>query len=518
MIPTNGLALAALALALSAATAPAGGASARGAPAGGATAIRVEGELDLGDQALLTRAIAGAKGRDDKLVLELDTPGGEVQLAWTMARLLDEASKEGVPTVAWINDHALSAGALLALACDDVYMRGTASFGSAQAIQVGPTGIQGVSADEVVEEKLDSTWRASFRAFAQERGRSADLAEAMVDRDVTVRLVRIGPPDAGEERIVGDSEWNDLRQRGEEVKLLETLSSSDSLLNLTATEAVRLHMASGRADTLDEVLSQVGVPGAQVTRLETSSSEELAALLHRIAPMLLILGFVLAFVELKAPGFGVPGILSAACFGALLFGRYMVGLAEIVHVVLIAVGMVLLAVELFLVPGTIWVGLAGGIAILVGLAWSIADSGAGFEYEMDRRIALDGAFQAALWAAVALAVTFALSRLLPRTPLYGRLAVAPVEPRPARASAHPEAEGAHAAAARPGARGVALTDLRPVGKVALDDAPGLEYEGRSSGPEIARGTRVVVADAYSGRLVVEAAPGSSGAGDGGTLT
>jgi membrane-bound serine protease (ClpP class) len=475
---------------------------------GGATVVRVEGELDLGHQALLVRAISGAKSRGDKLVVAFDTPGGEVQLAWVIARLLDQASKDGVPTVAWIDDHALSAGALLALACDDIYMRGTASFGGAQVIQVplgGVGEIVGVSADEVVQEKIDSTWRASFRAFAQERGRSADLAEAMVDRDVAVRLVRIDL----EERIVGDKEWNDLRELGGEVKAMEMITTSGELLTLTCEEAVRFHMAGGRADTLDEVLSRIGLPGASATQLEKSASEEVAALLHTLAPLLLILGFVLAFVELKAPGFGVPGILSAACFGALLFGRYLVGLADIVHVVLIAVGLILFAVELFLVPGTIWVGLLGGVSILVGLAWSMASSGAGFEYEMDRRIAIDGAFRAALWCAGAAAITFALSRVLPKMPLYARLAVAPADPRAASASALPEAEGLHAAAARVGARGRALTDLRPVGKVALDDAPGLEYEGRSSGPEIARGERVVVAAASGGRLVVECAETSA---------
>src|SRR5262245_53217288 len=209
----------------------------------GATALLIEGELDIGHQALLVRGIAGAKERGDKLVVELDTPGGEVQLAWRMARLLDEASKDGVRTIAWVNDHALSAGALLALACDDIYMRGTASFGAAQAIGLGPGGIVGVSADEVVEEKYDSTWRASFRAFAEERGRSPELAEAMVDPEVEVRLVRVG----GAERIVGEKEWDDLRARGEEVQLVETISSGAELLNLTCAEAVRLQMASGRA-------------------------------------------------------------------------------------------------------------------------------------------------------------------------------------------------------------------------------------------------------------------------------
>lgn len=468
----------------------------------GATTLRIEGELGVVHQALLVRGIAGAKARGDKLVIELDTPGGEVQLAWRIARLIDEASKDGVPTVAWINDHALSAGALLALACDDIYMRGTSSFGAAQTIGVGPDGIVGVPADEVVEEKYGSTWRASFRAFAEEHQRSADLAEAMVDRAVEVRLVRVN----GEERIVGATEWDDLRQRGEEVQLIETLSTNADLLNLTCAEAVRLQMASGRADRLEEVLANVGLAGATVTRLEPSRSEELAALLTAISPLLFILAVVLAFVELKAPGFGVPGILSAACFAALLLGRYLVGLAEVAHVVLIGVGIVLLAVELFLVPGTIWVGLLGALCVFGGFVWSGLSAAGGLELAMDRTLALDSAFRAAVTAVIGLCLALAVTRLLPRTPLYARLAVAPVDPRPARASAMPEAEGAHGAAARPGAPGVALTDLRPVGKVALDGAGTLQYEARSSGPEIGRGARVVVVEAGAGRLVVEPAP------------
>jgi membrane-bound serine protease (ClpP class) len=495
------LTLAALILCRPAALAPPvqGDAGGEGAPSAGATVLRIEGELDIAHQALLVRGISGAKERGDKLVVELDTPGGEVQLAWRMARLLDEASKDGVRTVAWVNDHALSAGALLALACDDIYMRGTASFGAAQAIALGPGGIEGVPADEVVEEKYDSTWRASFRAFAEEHHRSPDLAEAMVDEDVEVRLVHVD----GAERIVGEQEWDDLRERGEEVHLDETISDDQNLLNLTCAEAVRFQMASGRADRLEEVLASAGLAGAPVTQLEVSRSEELASLLNTLGPVLLILGLVLAFVELKAPGFGVPGILSACCFAALLLGRYLVGLAEIAHVLLIAAGVVLLAVELFLVPGTIWVGLLGAALIFVGFVWSGLSSGAGFEYEMDRSIALDSAFRAAMSAFVALVLALLLSRVLPKTPLYAHLAVAPADPRAARGSALPESEGAHAAAARTGAVGVALTDLRPVGKVALDAARELEFEARSSGPEIGRGTRVVVVEAASGRLVVE---------------
>ena len=143
----------------------------------GVTHVLVRGPLDVGHQALLRRAIDGAQARGDRLVLELETPGGEVQLAWRIAKLLDQASKDDVHTVAWINDKALSAGALLALACDEIYMRPTASFGSAQTIRLGPLGPTSVPADEVIVEKEGSSWRSAFRSFAEARNRSAALAE-----------------------------------------------------------------------------------------------------------------------------------------------------------------------------------------------------------------------------------------------------------------------------------------------------------------------------------------------------
>ena len=467
----------------------------------GVTRLRIEGQLDIGHQALLVRGLAGARQRGDRLVLELDTPGGEVQLAWRMAKLLDNASSEGLVCVAWVDDKALSAGALLALACDSILMRSTGSFGSAQAISIGPGGIVAVPADEVVEEKTGSSWRASFRAFAQARGRSADLAEAMVDPDVEVRRVRVGL----EERIVGETEWDDLRDQGAEVKLIATLSPRGELLNLTAEEAVRTQMANGKADTFDAVLASIGMPGARVTALERSRSEDMAALLYGLGPLLLILGLILAFAEFKAPGFGVPGILSIACFAVLLFGRYLVGLAEIPHLILIAVGLVLLSVELFLLPGTIWFGLVGGVAVLAGLVWSAWSSGHGFEYEMDRQIALDGVFRLSLMALGAMVGMLALSKVLPRTPVYSRLTVGPAEARSATASALPESEGEAGRGARVGAAGRALTALRPVGKVALDAAEGVDYEARSSGPGIEAGTRVRVVEVQAGRLVVEEA-------------
>ncbi len=468
---------------------------------GGVTHVVVDGGLDVGHQALLRRAIDGAHGRGDRLIMELSTPGGEVQLAWRIAKLLDQASEDGVQTVAWINDKALSAGALLALACDRIYMRSTASFGSAQTLQMNPLQMPtAVPADEVLVEKQGSSWRSAFRAFAETNNRSPAIAEGMVDQDLWVRLVEV----EGEERVVSDKEWDDLRDQGVELRLVKTISEEGDLVNLTADEALAYKMADGKADSLDVVMEKIGMSGAPLTRVERTRSEDVAALLYNISWLLLVAGLLLGYVEFKTPGFGIPGFLSIACFAVLLFGRYLVGLADIPHIVLISIGFVLVAVELFVVPGTIWVGLLGAVCVLGGLIWSGIGSGVGLSHAMDREIALDSAFAVVTSAFAAMVGMLILSRFLPSTPILSWLVLRPTDTREASASAMPEAEGAHAEVARVGALGRALTALRPVGKVALDDEPALDHEARSSGPEIPSGARVRVVEARSGRLVVEA--------------
>ena len=125
------------------------GATAVAEPVGteGLTLVRIEGALDVGTQALLARALAAAKERGDKLIVELDTPGGEIELMWQLANALLDASKDGVPTIAWVHDRALSAGSLLAMACERVYMRSHATLGSALPVQLGPGGLLPSSED-----------------------------------------------------------------------------------------------------------------------------------------------------------------------------------------------------------------------------------------------------------------------------------------------------------------------------------------------------------------------------------
>jgi membrane-bound serine protease (ClpP class) len=234
-------------------------------------------------------------------------------------------------------------------------------------------------------------------------------------------------------------------------------------------------------------------------------SEELAAWLDRLVPLLFIGGLVLAFIEIKMPGFGLPGIGSIACFALLLFGRYLVGLADIPHLVVVAVGVILVAVEIFLVPGTLWAGVLGGLLVIGGLIWANLGPGYGLEYPLDRDLAIDSAFETMLWSAFAAVMMLVISRYLPRTPIMNRLVL---DAGGSGAGTSPgDASGAHeiVEALRPGTLGTALTDLRPVGKVQLD-GDGREFEASCPGGALESGTRIAVIRIHAtGRLEVEAA-------------
>jgi membrane-bound serine protease (ClpP class) len=473
-------------------------------PEGGLTLVRIEGELDVGTQALVKRAIDGARERGDRLVLELDTPGGEIELMWQIANALLDASPprenpeaRGVSTVAWVHDRALSAGALLALACERVYMRSHATIGSALPVSIGPGGLMPSSEDPEVREKLSSALRAEFRGVAEKRGRSGLLAEAMVDPDVEVLEITLD----GATRLVSAQELDDLRRSGAQPEV-RTINDQVELLNSTGSEAVALGLADGLAESLPELASKLGLPGAAPTEVRRSSSEDLAAWLYRLSPLFLIASFVLFYLELKTPGFGLAGTCALVMVAVVLFGRYLVGLADIPHVLLIAGGAALVALELFLVPGTIWPAVVGCLAILCGLIWSFAGARIGFEYSLDRAILVEESFRVVGAGFLALLIVLGLSRLLPRTPLFGRMVLVGGAPA---ATVTASAQRNAPRPTRVGAAGRTTTPLMPFGKVVLDEDPERDRDARSEGPAIDVGTRVKVLEVQpSGRLVVSA--------------
>ena len=385
------------------------------------------------------------------------------------------------------------------MACDPLYMAPQGAIGAAAPVALGPAGV-GQIPDETLRAKVVSALRSSFRAWAEAHGRPPSLAEAMVDREVGVREAKVD----GVPRLMTQVEYDDARMRGDALELVRTIVPTGELLSLSGSQAVELGLADGLASTLAEVLDRIGVPGARVESLARTRSDALAGLLDGIKYLLLVAGLLAAWTEIKSPGFGLPGIAAIVCIGLFLFGRYLVGLADVIHIVAVATGVVLIAVEIFVAPGTLWFGLAGGLLMVGGLVASSVVPAGGLGFPMARAMAIDEAFRLSLGLAATLVGTWGLSRLLPRAPGFSRLVLNARGASLTGAALHEARSVDEKRRTLVGAQGIALTDLRPVGKVRLDGELEGEFEARVEGAALDRGARVRVVEVRSGRLVVAA--------------
>jgi membrane-bound serine protease (ClpP class) len=416
-------------------------------------------------------------------------------MMFLLATQLADANKAGVTTVAWIHDRAHSAGALVALACERIYMRSQGVIGAALLVQPTPDGGLRSIEDPAVAEKFNSAMRSAFRAFAESHQRPPALAEAMVDLDVGVRQVRLP---SGEVRIVTAREYDDMRATQGGVQLVRTIAERGTLIALSGSEAVAFGMADGIADTLEDVLGMVGVSAAQLNSIERTRSEDFASWLSAVHYLLIGIGVTALVAEFKSPGFGLAGAVAVACFGLALFGNYLVGLADVPHLVAVGIGLVLVAVELFVMPGAVYPGAIGAALIFGGLAFAQAGPSL-WASPFGRELAIDSALKLMAGIAVALFVGGFISRMLPKTPLVGRLLQGPT---PAFAGGAPAKE--YVRAPQVGELARALTPLRPVGKVRIDGQAD-EVEARSAGALIDAGARVCVVEVEGLRAVVDLA-------------
>ncbi|HET6204288.1 MAG TPA: NfeD family protein [Planctomycetota bacterium] len=453
--------------------------------------VPIEGELDTAMLSLVRRGVSSAREAGAAaVVFEIDTPGGEFELMWKIARAIGPPNdlKAGVPTVAFVTGHAWSAGALIALSCAKIYATRAASIGAAMPVQPGPTGIQPL--DEGIRPKITSALRAEFRAWADAGGRNPRLAEAMVDPDLELLEVEVD----GERRILTREEVEVLPERGTRVRILKTLCAKGEILSLTAPEALRLDFISGIVADREGLLQVLGVPGAAVVQVRASWAEAFVRFLAVAGPLLFIAGCVLAYIEMKVPGFGVPGLLAIVSFGLLLFGNYLAGLADAFDLLLVLAGFAFLAIELFLLPGSLVFGILGALCVVAGLLLSFQNFGVP-RFPMDWAVLRKNTGTLALSMVGVGVGVWAVARFLPSVPVLRRLVLMPPSSLTGTA-----AIGEAAAAGLLGAEGVAVTDLRPAGKV---EASGRLLDAQTTGGFLGRGSRVRIVEVSGNRVLVE---------------
>lgn len=401
--------------------------------------IPVTGTVEMGLAPYVERSLEAAeKAGAAAAVLDIDTPGGRIDAAEQIADALRDAK---VPTYAYVNRRAFSAGAMIALATDGILMRPGSVLGAATPVDGGGGKLS---------EKVVSAMRSEFRALAEARGLDPRVAEGMVDET-------LGAPG---------------------------LAEPGQLVSLSTGEAARVGYAREVGDW-PGVLAAIGAPGARTVDTRVNWAERLVRFFTDpvVAPFLLTLGFLGLVIELKTPAFGMAGLAGATSLGLFFGSHLIVGLAGWEVLVLIAAALVLLAVEALVLPGFGVAGILGILAFCGAIVLALLGS---FPTGTDVMVAL--AIVGSSIVAVG-AVGWAIVRQLPHDRRVGRMILQGSTSREAGYLAAPVRGDLV------GVEGVALTDLRPSGTGVFGEE---RVDVVSDGPYVPAGTpiRIVRAEGY----------------------
>lgn len=413
--------------------------------------IPISGTIENGLAPYVARSLSEAEAAGARLVvLDIDTPGGRIDAA---ERIVDAVRRSPVQVVAYINPRAWSAGAMVALAADQIWVAPGGALGAATPVDGSGTK---------ASEKMVSAMRAEFRSLAEAAGRNPAIAEAMVDEALGV----------------------------------EGLATPGQLLSLTSNQALEVGFAEGQAASLDDLIGELGLGGAQVRTLDATWAENLVRFLTNplVAPMLLSLGMLGLIFEIKAGAFGLGGLLSLASLGLFFGSSFLLGLAGWEEIILLGVGLIALGVEAFVLPGFGVAGILGIAAVSGAMVMALLGSA---PTGGDITMAL-----AVLGTAIVItaAVFFTWLRRLPNSERWEGLLL--------RGSVHRD-EGYLSAPSRGeliGKVGVALTDLRPSGTAIVVDE---RIDVVSEGEWVKAGAEVIVVRSEGYKHVVRPAPVST---------
>ncbi len=380
------------------------------------------------------------KKNADLIIIDMNTYGGMVESADSMRTALLQTK---IPVYTFINNNAASAGALISIATDSIYMRPGANIGAATVVNQ-----QG----EKMPDKYQSYMRAMMRATAEASGRDPEIAEAMVD-----------------ERIV-----------------IEGITEKGKVLTFTSKEAVRHGFSEGERKSIKEIIEKQGIRKYTIIEQQLSGVDKIISWL--ISPVIsgilimLIVGGI--YFELQSPGLGFPS--AAAIVGALLYFAplYLEGLAANWEILVFVVGIILVAVEIFALPGFGIAGGAGVLLVITGLTLSMVDN-LGFRFTLGQLDNITRAFFTVVSAALlALVGSIYLGKRMLTSTAFGHLALDTVQ---ARDEGFTSSDDSYSSVL--GKEGVAQTVLRPSGKVEIDDEI---YDAYAESGYVNRGTKVKV--------------------------
>ncbi len=435
---------------------------------GDVVVIPLRGEVSPSLHFFIRRGIKLAEGNGAvALILDMNTYGGRLDSAEEITSALNQVT---IPTYTFINTNAGSAGALIALATKHIYMAPVSAIGAA-----APVLSTGQDLPETERDKTVSYWSALVRSMASRNGHIPDIAEAFMNKE---KEVKIG------DRVV---------------------HAKGSLLTLNAQEASELVngkpvLADGIVPSLDELARKANLTAPRVI-LQASGFEQLAFWITALAPLLLLVAIVCAYLEFKIPGATLPGLISGICFLLFFLGHYLAGLAGWEAPVLFALGIAFVLMEvLFFAHSTIVFGLIGVALVLASLIWAMVDRYPDQPVVPSTSMLLMPMLNLSIAIIASVIVISLLARFLPRTSFYRRFALLTANPSGPSFSAPREFDTGLPIAA--GAEGTAVTTLRPSGKAKFGERV---IDVVTAGEFISAQTAVIVLEIDGMRVLVRAA-------------
>jgi membrane-bound serine protease (ClpP class) len=407
----------------------------------------IEGEIDLGLAPYVKRVIEEAeKNGANAIIFKINTFGGRVDAA---TQIKDALLNSKVRTIAFIDKRAISAGALIALSCEKIVMVPGASMGASTVVD---------QSGQKQSEKYQSYMRSEMRATAEKNNRRTDIAQGMVDETISV-------PDLKDD--------------------------STKLITLTSEEALKYKMADTVLTSIQETKKYFGLDKAEEITISSNWAEDFVRFLNNpiISSLLIMIGMLGIFTEIKTPGWGLPGTAGLIAL-ALFFGSsYILDLASVIEIVIFIIGVILLLLEIFVIPGFGILGVLGILFMIAGLFFGLVSDFGMTDYSI-LSVAIT---QLAAVFVVSAIFIFILPKFLPKSAIWNRLIL---QDNIASKSGYAARQSFEHLV---GTEGIALTDLRPAGSAIINDQ---RIDVVTEGDYISHNSAIIVKAVEGSKIVV----------------
>jgi membrane-bound serine protease (ClpP class) len=404
--------------------------------------MEIKSEIDPRTNRYVELALSHAeKIKADIVLIEMDTYGGILTDA---KEIVDKIMHFKKPVWVFINSDAASAGALISIACDSIYMSPGASIGAATVV---------TSTGEKAPDKYQSYMRSIMRSTAEENGRNPRIAEGMVDEDIVI---------------------DSIKQQGQ-------------IITFSTSEAIKYGFCEAKVETIEEILARNNIQDYDLIKFELQADDKIIAFFLNpfISGLLILIIIGGIYFELQTPGVGFPLFASAVALILYLVPYYLNGLAENWEIIALFLGLALIAVEIFILPGFGIAGIAGITLTVVSLILIMINNDA-FDFQFVPANEILYAVAATLGGMLGgVILLFAGGSRLSNTRFYKRIALTETQEKDKGFTVSASIESLK------GKKGTTFTVLRPSGKVMID---GQIFDAYTRGEFLEKGEPIEVLD------------------------